>query len=52
MDTKDFAVNQRGKRDVVKYVCAVPPHIDGSVLAEALVVKAIYLLLLLLLLLC
>ena len=29
--------------EVVEHVCAVPPHVDGAVLPQALVIEAVYL---------
>ena len=43
METEDLVVDQGGKGQVVKQVCKVFPNIGVAVLAEALVVEAVYL---------
>ena len=43
VQTEDLVVNQGGEREVVEEVCEVFPDIGVAVLAEALVVEAVYL---------
>jgi len=38
---EDAVLDERGEREVVKDVDAVAPHVDGAVLAQALVVEAV-----------
>lgn len=41
MDAPDGVLDERGEREVVKDLSAIPPHVNGAVLAEAFVVKPI-----------
>jgi hypothetical protein len=41
MHAEDFVVNNRSQGKVIKNVCAVPPDVCGTILPQALIVKAV-----------
>lgn len=41
MHTEDFIINDSSESQVVKDICAVPPHIDATILPQALVVESV-----------
>jgi hypothetical protein len=43
VDAEYFVVNDRRKTEIVKYLRAVPPNINGPVFSEAFIVKPIHL---------
>lgn len=43
MDTKYFVVNDGGQTEIVEYLRAVSPHVDGSIFPQTLIIKTIHL---------
>jgi hypothetical protein len=43
MHTEYFFVNQSGQAQVIKYFCAISPHVDGAILPQAFIIEPIYL---------
>ena len=43
MNAKYGIVNNGSNRQIVKYICTISPHIEGSKLPETLIVKAVHL---------
>ena len=41
MNTENFVIDDCGKSKVIEDVSAVSPHINGTILSEALVIEAI-----------
>eukprot|EP00567_Pseudictyota_dubia_P007413 CAMPEP_0197436974 /NCGR_PEP_ID=MMETSP1175-20131217/4295_1 /TAXON_ID=1003142 /ORGANISM="Triceratium dubium, Strain CCMP147" /LENGTH=357 /DNA_ID=CAMNT_0042966381 /DNA_START=566 /DNA_END=1640 /DNA_ORIENTATION=- len=41
VDREDLILDDGAETEVVEYLCAIPPHIDAPVLAQALVVEAV-----------
>ena len=43
MDAQDAIVHERGQRQVIEHVRAIPPHVYAAVLPKALVVEPVHL---------
>jgi hypothetical protein len=43
MHAKHPVFNNRRQADVIEYIRAIPPNVDGSVLSQAFIVKPVHL---------